>query len=142
MKTFLPKVDEIERKWFVVDAQGRILGRLASAVASILMGKDKPHYTAFLDTGDFVIIVNADKVKLTGKKLQEKVYYSHSGQPGSLKQITAKDLLSKHPERVVRSAVRGMLPKNRLGRKMLSKLKVYAGPEHRHQAQKPEPLAL
>lgn len=142
MKTFLPKADQIERKWYVVDAQDRVLGRLASAVASRLMGKEKPSYTDFLDTGDFVVVVNADKVRLTGKKLDAKVYYSHSGRPGGLKQATARQLLEKFPERVLRNAVRGMLPKSRLGRQMMRKLKVYAGPEHRHQAQRPETLVL
>ncbi|MFQ5738491.1 MAG: 50S ribosomal protein L13 [Acidobacteriota bacterium] len=142
MKTFLPKVSEMERKWFVVDASGHVLGRLASRIASVLMGKEKPCYTSFIDSGDFVIVVNADKVKLTGKKLDQKIYYSHSGYPGGLKQITARDLLDKHPERLIRSAVKGMLPKTRLGQQMGKKLKIYAGPEHRHQAQRPEPLVV
>ncbi len=142
MKTFLPKADEIVRKWFVVDAHDQVLGRMASGIASILMGKEKATYTSFLDTGDFVIVVNAEKVKLTGKKLEDKYYYSHSGRPGSLKQINARDLLAKFPERVVESAVKGMLPKSKLGRQMMRKLKVYAGPEHPHQAQRPEPLVF
>ncbi|MDA2927339.1 50S ribosomal protein L13 [Acidobacteria bacterium AH-259-G07] len=142
MKTYLPKVDEIERKWYVVDAEGQVLGRLASRIASILMGKRKPWYTDFLETGDFIIVVNADKVKLTGKKWEKKNYYSHSGYPGGLKQITAKELRDKHPERLVKLAVKGMLPKNKLGRRTLKKLKVYAGSEHPHRAQKPEPLTF
>lgn len=142
MKTYLPKVDEIERKWYVVDAEGQVLGRLASRIASILMGKEKPWYTDFLETGDFIIVVNADKVKLTGKKWEKKNYYSHSGYPGGLKQITAKELRDKHPERLLKLAVKGMLPKNKLGRRMLKKLKVYAGSEHPHRAQKPELLTF
>ncbi len=139
MKTFLPKVDEISRKWLLVDAQDQVLGRMASAIATILMGKDKPIYTAFLDTGDYVVVVNAEKIRLTGKKMDEKVYYSHSGYPGGLKEIKARDLHKKHPERLVEYAVKGMLPKNKLGRKMIKKLKVYRGPDHPHAAQKPEP---
>lgn len=142
MKTFLPDVRAIERNWYVVDVQDQVLGRIASRVASILMGKEKPWYVDFLDTGDFVIVVNADKVKLTGKKQEQKSYYSHSGYPGGLKKISAGDLLSKHPERLVRSAVKGMLPKNKLGKKMLKKLKVYATQQHPHQAQKPVALVL
>ncbi len=142
MNTYLPKVDEIERRWHVVDAEDQVLGRLASAVASVLMGKEKPIYTTFLDTGDFVIVVNAEKVRLTGRKWEEKIYYSHSGYPGGLKQIRARDLLKKRPERLVEYAVRGMLPKTKLGRKMLKKLKVYTGPDHPHQAQQPQALAL
>lgn len=142
MKTYLPEVGRIEQKWHVVDADGQVLGRLASRVATILMGKDKACYTDFVDTGDFVIVVNAEKVKLTGKKWDDKIYYSHSGYPGGLKQSTARNVRSKHPERLIQSAVKGMLPKNKLGRKMLKKLKVYPGPEHPHMAQKPEPLNL
>ncbi len=137
MKTFLPRVASIERKWFVVDGRDRVLGRIASRVASILMGKEKPTYTDFMDTGDFVIVINADRIKLTGKKYQEKMYYSHSGYPGGLKKISAGELLKKHPKRLVEYAVKGMLPKNKLGKKMLKKLKVYAGQDHPHQAQKP-----
>ncbi|MGH9340701.1 MAG: 50S ribosomal protein L13 [Acidobacteriota bacterium] len=142
MKTFLPRVDELEKKWYVVDAEDQVLGRLASRLAEILMGKNKPCYTDFLDTGDFVVVVNADKFKFTGKKWDQKNYYSHSGYPGGLKQTTAKDLLAKHPERLIEFAVKGMLPKTKLGAKMLKKLKVYASPDHPHQAQKPEVLAL
>lgn len=142
MKTYIPPVREIERKWYLVDAEGQVLGRLASRLATILMGKEKPWYTDFLDTGDFLIVVNADKVRLTGRKWENKNYYSHSGYPGGLKQIKAKDLLRKHPERLMELAVKGMLPKNKLGQRMLRKLKIYAGSEHPHQAQKPESLAL
>ena len=142
MKTILPKVDELDRKWYVVDADSQVLGRVASRVATILMGKGKPSYTGFLDIGDFVVVVNAEKVKLTGNKLDDKVYYSHSGYPGGLKQRTARQLMEKEPGRVFEFAVRGMLPKNKLGRKMLKRLKVYAGSEHPHQAQQPEALTV
>lgn len=142
MKTFLPDVDQLDRNWYVVDAGGQVLGRLASRVATVLMGKDKPIYTDFLDTGDFVVVVNAEKVKLTGKKLDDKVYYSHSGFPGGLKQINARDLMQKRPEELVELAVRGMLPKNKLGRRMLKRLKVYAGSAHPHEAQQPNTLTV
>ena len=142
MKTFLPQVDTIERRWHVVDASDQVLGRVASRVASILMGKENPIYTDFLETGDFVVVVNAAKVRLTGKKLDQKMYRSHSGYPGGLKEISARDLLAKHPDRLMEFAVKGMLPKNKLGDKLIKKLKVYAGGEHPHQAQKPQPLAL
>ncbi len=141
-KTVLPDRAEIDRKWFVVDASDQILGRLATRLATLLMGKDRPNYTDFLDTGAFVIVVNADKVRLTGKKWSQKVYYSHSRYPGGLKEITAENLLRRYPDRLVRLAVRGMLPKNKLGKRMIRKLKIYAGADHPHQAQKPEPLAL
>ena len=141
-KTFLPGLDEIDRKWFVVDASDQVLGRLATRLATLLMGKDRPNYTDFLDTGAFVIVVNADKVRLTGKKWSQKVYYSHSRYPGGLKEITAESLLRRYPDRLVRLAVRGMLPKNKLGKRMIRKLKIYAGADHPHQAQKPESLAL
>lgn len=140
MKTYLPPTEAIERNWYVVDAENQVLGRLASRIASVLMGKEKPCYTDFLDTGDFVIVVNAEKVRLTGKKWEEKVYYSHSGRPGGLKQVTARQLWNKAPERLIEFAVRGMLPKNKLGRRMLRKLKVYSGPSHPHQAQQPKTL--
>ncbi len=136
-KTALPKIGTMEKKYFVVDAKDKILGRLASNVAIILMGKHKPMWTPFLDTGDFVIIVNAEKVKLTGKKLVEKIYYKHSGYLGGLKKATASFLLQKSPETVILHAVKGMLPKNHLGNKMIKKLKVYRGAEHLQQAQKP-----
>lgn len=141
-KTILPGLGEIDRKWFVVDASDQVLGRLATRLATLLMGKDRPNYTDFLDTGAFVIVVNADKVRLTGKKWSQKVYYSHSHYPGGLKEITAENLLRRYPDRLVRLAVRGMLPKNKLGKRMIRKLKIYAGADHPHQAQKPEPLAL
>ena len=126
----------------MVDASDQVLGRLATRLATLLMGKDRPNYTEFLDTGAFVIVVNADKVRLTGKKWSQKVYYSHSRYPGGLKEITAENLLRRYPDRLVRLAVRGMLPKNKLGKRMIRKLKIYAGADHPHQAQKPEPLAL
>jgi len=142
MKTYFPKAGEIERKWYVVDAENQVVGRLATRIASVLMGKDKPCYTDFLDTGDFVIIVNADKVRLTGKKWSTKIYYSHSGYPGGLKESRAEEVLSRHPERLLQLAVKGMLPKTKLGRSMFKKLKVYAGNQHPHQAQQPEVLAF
>ena len=140
MKTFTAKPTEIERKWYVVDASGCVLGRLASFVATRLRGKHKPVYTPHVDTGDHIIVINADKIALTGRKWDEKFYYRHSGYVGGLKSITAKKLLEKRPEDLVMHAVRGMLPKNRLGRKMFKKLKVYAGSEHPHVAQEPETL--
>ncbi len=140
MKTYFPKASEIERKWYVVDAENQVVGRLATRIASVLMGKDKPCYTDFLDTGDFVIVVNAEKVRLTGKKWSAKVYYSHSGYPGGLKESRAEELLSRHPERLLQLAVKGMLPKTKLGRGMFKKLKVYAGNQHPHEAQEPEVL--
>jgi len=142
MKTYATKAQDIKRKWYVVDAEGKVLGRLASRVAHILKGKHKPIYSPHLDTGDHVIVVNADKVVLTGKKLSQKVYYRHSGYPGGLKSVTAAKLMQQKPESIIRHAVRGMLPKNSLGRQMLKKLKVYAGQEHPHQAQRPTPLKL
>jgi len=140
MRTYFPKGKElknIERKWYIVDATGVVLGRLASFIAEILSGKNKPEYTPFLDMGDHVIVVNADKVKLTGKKLDFKIYYRHTGYLGHLKKHRPKEILKKHPERVIEHAVRGMLPKSSLGRKMIKKLKVYASEEHPHKAQKP-----
>jgi large subunit ribosomal protein L13 len=142
MKTVLPKVDELDRKWHLVDAREQVLGRLASRVATVLMGKDKPIYTDFLDTGDFVVVVNAEKVRLTGGKWDGKTYYSHSGYPGALRETSARLLRDKKPERLLQLAVRGMLPKNKLGRRMLRRLKVYAGAEHPHQAQQPRPLSF
>ena len=135
MRTYVPKEGEITRDWVVMDASDQVLGRLATEAARILRGKHKPDYTPHLDTGDYVVIVNAEKVQLTGAKLDQKVYYRHSGRPGSLKSETARERLDKYPERVIQAAVWGMLPKNRLGRKLLRKLKVYAGPEHPHEAQ-------
>jgi len=142
LKTFLPKSAEIERKWFVVDAEGMVLGRLASQVANILRGKTKPIYTPNVDTGDYVIIVNADKVILTGKKLDQKIYYHHSGYAGGLKATPYRRLIAEKPEFAIRHAVVGMLPKGPLGRQMAKKLKIYAGPEHEQAAQKPEKLDL
>ncbi len=141
-KSYMAKPGEVERKWYLVDASGKTLGRLASRIATILMGKHKPIYTPHVDTGDYVVVVNAEKIVLTGKKLDQKRYYRHSGYPGGLKVVTARQLLEKHPERLIYLAVKRMLPKNALGRRMLRKLKVYAGPEHPHQAQKPEPIDL
>lgn len=142
MRTFTGKTAEIEREWFVVDAEGQTLGRLASRIAPILKGKHKPTYMPHLDAGDFVVIVNAEKVRVTGQKLDQKFYHRHSGYPGGLTSISLRDQLAKHPERVLQLAIKGMLPKNKLGRRMLKKLKVYAGPEHPHQAQQPKQLAL
>ncbi len=141
-KTYVTTPKDIERQWYVVDATGQTLGRLASRIATILRGKHKPYFVPHLDVGDYVIVVNAEKIHVTGRKLDQKIYYRHSGYPGGLKETTLRQQLQKHPERVIISAVRGMLPKNRLGRKMLKKLKVYAGPDHPHQAQKPQPLEL
>jgi large subunit ribosomal protein L13 len=142
MKTYTAKPTEVDRKWYLVDASGCILGRLASFVATRLRGKHKPIYTPHVDTGDHIIVINANRVHLTGKKWNEKLYHRHSGYVGGLKSMTAKQLLEKRPEDLVIRAVRGMLPKNRLGRKMLKKLKVYAGSEHPHVAQQPERLQL
>ena len=140
MKTQFAKKAEIERKWIVVDAKDQILGRLAVQIATRLMGKDKPTFTPNADTGDFIVVVNAEKVRLTGNKLDKKIYYWHTGYPGGIKSETARERLEKYPERVLSAAVRGMLPKSRLGRAMLKKLKVYAGPDHPHAAQKPEQI--
>lgn len=137
MKTYMAKPSEVTRTWYLIDAKDKTLGRLASQVAAILKGKHKPTYTPHVDAGDHVIIINADKIRLTGKKLQDKKYYRHSGYPGGIKEITAGDLLQRHPERVIKTAVWGMLPHNRLGRKMIKKLKIYAGDQHPHEAQQP-----
>ncbi|GFI25734.1 50S ribosomal protein L13 [Lachnospiraceae bacterium] len=142
MKTFVPSTAAVERKWYVVDADGMTLGRLASEVAKVLRGKNKAIFTPHLDTGDYVIIVNAEKVKVTGKKMEQKIYYRHSDYVGGMKETTLKEMLAKHPERVLEFAVKGMLPKGPLGRQMYKKLFVYAGPEHKHAAQKPEALSL
>lgn len=139
-KTYSPKLAEIDRQWFVVDATGLRLGRLATVIASTLRGKHKPTFTPHMDTGDFVIVVNAEKVVLTGRKEDNKIYYRHSGRPGGLKQSTARELRARYPERIIEGAVRGMLPKNSLGRQLYRKLKVYAGPDHPHQSQQPEAL--
>ena len=140
MKTQFAKKAEIERKWHVVDAKDQVLGRLAVQIATRLMGKDKPTFTPNSDTGDFIVVVNAEKVRLTGNKLDKKIYYWHTGYPGGIKSETARERLEKQPERILSEAVRGMLPKSRLGRAMLKKLKVYAGPDHPHAAQKPEQI--
>ncbi len=140
MKTFMASEAAIDRKWYVVDAAGMTLGRLASEIASILRGKNKPIFTPHMDTGDYVIVVNAEKVAVTGKKLNQKIYYHHSGYVGGLKQTTLKEKLKKRPEEVIERAVKGMLPKGPLGRNMYRKLFVYAGPEHKHAAQKPETI--
>lgn len=138
----MAKPQDVERKWYVVDAEGKTLGRLASKVAAILRGKHKPTFTPHVDCGDYVIIVNAEKIQVTGKKRTDKVYYRHSGYPGGLKATTFEQMIARRPERVLELAIKGMLPHNRLGRQMYRKLKVYAGPEHPHAAQKPEPLEL
>ena len=138
--TFFPSELEIERDWWIADAEGQVLGRLATAVTGRLRGKTKTQYTPFLDTGDFVVIVNAEKVKLTGRKLEQKVYYRHSGYPGGIKSATAAERLEREPARMVRDAVEGMLPHNKLGRRMIKKLKVYTGPDHPHAAQQPKPM--
>ena len=140
MKTFVAKEEEINRKWYLIDANNQILGRLASQIAIHLRGKHKPIFTPHADTGDFIVVVNAEKIRLTGTKWDNKIYYRHSGYIGGLKQISAKRLLEKKPEEVLRLAVKRMLPKNSLGRRQFKKLKVYAGPEHPHQAQRPEKL--
>jgi large subunit ribosomal protein L13 len=142
LRTVSAKEQEIQRVWHVIDAQGQTLGRLATHIATILRGKHKPMYTPHVDCGDYVIVVNAEKIHVTGQKLTQKIYYRHSGYPGGLKQVTLRDQLQKFPERVIEKAVRGMLPKNRLGRQMFKKLKVYAGPDHPHQAQQPQPMDL
>jgi large subunit ribosomal protein L13 len=142
MNTFMASPATIERKWYVVDAEGKTLGRLASEIAKVLRGKNKPIYTPHMDTGDYVIVVNAEKVKVTGKKLDQKIYYRHSGWVGGLKQTTLRETLAKHPERAIEHAVKGMLPKGTLGRQMYKKLFVYAGPDHKHAAQKPEALTF
>lgn len=141
-KTLSAKPNEIERTWYVVDAEGKTLGRLSTEIARILRGKHKPIYTPHVDTGDYVIVINADKVRVTGKRLDQKMYYRHSGYMGGLKTVPLRRMLETHPERVIEHAVKGMLPKNRLGRQMYKKLKVYASPDHPHQAQQPQPLEL
>ena len=142
MKTYHAKPGEVEREWIVIDATDMVLGRLASEVAQILKGKRKPQYTPHVDTGDFVIIINAEKIRLTGNKAEKKIYYSHSGFIGGLKEVSFQRMLEKHPERIIEKAVKGMLPKNTLGRAMNRKLKVYAGPNHPHAAQKPREMTL
>ncbi|MCR4600116.1 MAG: 50S ribosomal protein L13 [Clostridia bacterium] len=139
-QTYIAKPSEVERKWYVVDAEGQTLGRLASEIASVLRGKNKPIYTPHIDTGDYVIVINAEKVAVTGKKRKEKIYKRHTGYPGGLREMTFEKLQERKPDEIIRHAVKGMLPKGPLGRQMYKKLKVYAGPEHDHAAQKPEKL--
>jgi len=138
----MAKKEAVQQSWYLVDADNKVLGRLASELAKILRGKNKPDFTPHVDTGDYVVVINAEKVNLTGNKLKDKVYYRHSGYPGGIKSMTAEDLKAKRPEDLVRLAVKGMLPKNRLGRKLFKKLKVYAGAEHPHQAQQPKPIEI
>jgi len=142
MKTYTPSETDIQRRWWVVDAEGKVLGRLASHVAGILRGKHKPIYTPHLDTGDYVIVINAEKVRLTGDKVNQKTYFRHSGYMGGERFIPFRRMIEKHPERVIELAVKGMLPKNRLGRQMRKKLRVYAGPSHPHEGQQPQPLEI
>ena len=142
MKTYTPKESELNREWFVVDASDKILGRLASRIAHRLRGKHKPEFAPHMDNGDFLVVVNAEKVAVTGKKLDKKMYYKHTNHPGGLKERTLRQMLDKKPEEVLRAAVKGMLPKNRLSRRLLNKLKVYAGSEHPHASQQPKPLDL
>jgi large subunit ribosomal protein L13 len=142
MKTYIPKPEETSREWLLVDAEDKILGRLATEIATRLRGKHKPEFTPHLDTGDFVVVVNAEKIAVTGGKQDKKFYYRHTGYPGGIRSTSLRNMLEKKPEEVIFHAVRGMLPKNRLGRKLIKKLKVYAGPEHPHGAQSPKPLEL
>ncbi len=142
MKTYMAKTNEVERKWFVVDAEGKTLGRLSSEIAKILRGKHKPEFTPHVDTGDFVIVINAQKIEVTGKKLDNEFYRYHTGHPGGLKEISYRRMRDEKPELFIYNAVKGMIPKNRLGSQIMKKLKVYAGPEHDHDAQKPEALEL
>nr|WP_249324414.1 50S ribosomal protein L13 [Wansuia hejianensis] len=138
MKSYMAKTNEVERKWYIVDAEGKVLGRLASEVSSILSGKNKPIYTPHVDTGDYVIIINADKIKLTGKKLQQNSYKYHTGYPGGLKEVPYQRLMEENPGKIIELAVKGMLPKNKIGRQMIKKMKIYSGAEHKHEAQQPE----
>ena len=142
MRTYVVRQEEITRKWFVVDADGKTLGRLASAIAQILKGKHKPMYSPHLDVGDYVVVITAERIAVTGRKMDQKMYYRHTGYPGGIRESNLRDLLARHPTYAVKYAIKGMLPKNRLGRKMIRKLKIYAGPEHPHQAQHPEVLEL
>jgi len=142
MTTYMAKPDEVDKKWYVVDAEGKTLGRLASRIATVLRGKHKPEYTPHVDTGDFVIVVNSEKVTLTGNKWDQKIHYKHSQYPGGLKTKTYSELREKNPQEIIRHAVDGMVPNNKLGKKMMKKLKIYAGPDHPHQAQKPEELEV
>ena len=142
IKTFIAKKEDVQRDWYVIDATDKVLGRMASRIAMILQGKTKPIYTPHVDTGDFVVVTNAEKIKLTGNKMNEKVYYTHSGYPGGFKEIPIKKWMQKHPDRIVTLAVKRMLPKTKLGSAMLKKLKVYAGPDHSHEAQQPKTLEI
>ncbi len=142
MRTFMQRKEDVQREWFIVDATGKTLGRLATEIAKVLMGKHKPTYTPHVDGGDFVVVINAEKVFVTGKKLTDKIYYKHTGYMGHLKETTLKEMLEKKPEEVIRLAVRGMLPKNKLRDRRMKRLKVYAGPEHPHKAQNPKPLEV
>jgi large subunit ribosomal protein L13 len=142
MKTFMTNAESIDKKWYVVDASGQTLGRFASEIAKILIGKNKTTFTPGVDAGDYVIVINAEKIEVTGKKESQKMYRRHTGYIGGLKEVVYKDMMAKHPDRIITAAVKGMLPKNKLGRHMLSKMKVYAGSEHNHQAQNPEVLEL
>ncbi len=142
MSTPFPSSKTIEREWHVIDAEGQVLGRLATRIATMLMGKHKPGYTPFLDCGDHVVVVNAEKIVLTGNKMDDKMYYRHTGYPGGIKEARARRVMREHPTRILESAVRGMVPKTKLGRQMLTKLRVYAGPEHPHEAQQPQPYSL
>ena len=141
-KTYYPKPDEIERGWVLVDANGRTLGRLASRIAEVLIGKNKPTYTPGVDVGDFVVVINAEAVTVTGNKLEDKMYYRHTGYPGGIRETSLKRMLERNPDRVLRSAVWGMVPHNRYGRALMKKLKIYAGPDHPHEAQQPQPLEI
>lgn len=141
-KTYIPKAAEITQDWFLVDANDQNLGRLATQIASILLGKHKPNFTPGMDTGDFVVVINCEKIRVTGKKMEEKFYYRHSNYPGGIKEVSLKDQLQRHPDRVIRQAVWGMLPHNKHGRMLIKKLKPYAGTDHPHEAQKPKPLAF
>lgn len=142
MKTYRVKADEIERNWYLIDAENKVLGRLASEIAQILRGKHKVKYSPHLDTGDFVVLINAAKVRVSGRKIEQKTYFRHSGYPGGKRNVPIIEVLQQHPERVIRDAVKGMLPKTKLGRRQMKKLKIYAGPEHPHEAQQPEKLDI
>lgn len=142
MKTYVPKVEDRSEQWWVVDAEGQNLGRLSTRIASVLRGKHRADYTPHLDLGDYVVVVNADKIEVTGNRMEQKRYYRHSGYPGGLREATLQEMMQKHPERVIRLAVRGMLPRTRLGRRQIGKLKVYAGPEHPHAAQAPQEMVI
>jgi large subunit ribosomal protein L13 len=142
VRTYVVKEEDITRKWVLIDAAGQTLGRLASEIACILKGKHKPVYTPYLDVGDYVVVINADQVAVTGRKMEQKMYYRHTGYPGGIRELNLRDMMERHPTHALKAAVKGMLPKNRLGRRMIKKLKVYAGPGHPHQAQQPEAWEL